>query len=67
MRIPITISSSLSGDEDDCEVVPQQVEPNVGRTTRRETAFLGTQNNPISTTYTNPELKRYFREFKLLF
>jgi hypothetical protein len=40
------------------------VEPNVGRTTRRETAFQGTLHTPLTTTNTNPELKRQFREYK---
>ena len=66
MRIPITISSSLSGNEGDCEVVPQQVEPNVG-TTMRESAYQGNHpNQPISIGI-DAEVRRYFREYKQLF
>ncbi len=66
MQNPIEFPTSVTDNERDCEVEFQQMEPNVGRTTRRETAFQGTLNKPISTTNTNPELKRYFREYKLL-
>ena len=66
MQHLINIPTSVTDVERDCNVVCSQMEPNVGRTTRRETAFQGTLSNPISTTNTNPELRCYFREYKLL-
>ena len=63
MQHLVNIPTSITDDERDCEVASQQMEPNVGRTTRRETAFQGTLSNPIPTTNTNQELKRYFWEY----
>ena len=64
MKIPIEISSSLSGDEGDTGVVLQQLEPNVGM---RGSAYLGNHHiQPITTDF-DAEVERYYREFRVLF
>jgi hypothetical protein len=59
MQHPINIASSLSGDEREGEAASQQMEPNVGTTTRGESASLRSRVN-------QPLVRRYFREYKSL-
>ena len=60
MQNPIEFPTSVTDDERDCEVEFQQMEPNVGTTTRGESASLRSRVN-------QPLVRRYFREYKSLF
>jgi hypothetical protein len=45
----------------------QQLEPNVGIHHRRESAYLGTRDTILPSTSIDPEVGRFFREYKPLF